>query len=205
MAYSPEGESRERVYQFVRSRLLEGSPPSVREVQAAMGYAAVESARRQLNQLVEEGRLVKDDGRHRAYRLPEQRTRRGERPVQVAVVGEIRAGLLQEAVEDARGTVVVQSRVPPDQLFALSVRGDSMEGAGIFEGDLVVVRRQARAEPGSIVVAMVEGAATVKTMRLARGKVVLEAANDAYEPLVFEPDDVEILGVVVELRRSYPG
>jgi len=202
MAYTPEGESRERIYQFMRSRLLEGVPPSVREVQEAMGFAAVESARRQLNQLVDEGRLVKEEGRHRGYRLPQQRGRRAGRAVQVAVVGEIRAGSLQEAVEDARGTVLVQSRFAPEELFALAVRGDSMIDAGILEGDIVIVRRQAKAEAGAIVVAMVDGEATVKTLRLRRGKVVLEPANAAYEPMVFAPHDVDILGVVIELRRT---
>ena len=72
MAHTPPGRTREKVFRFMRRRLMEGAPPTVREVQDAMGFAAVESARKQLDALVAEGRLAKTAGRARGYRLPPQ-------------------------------------------------------------------------------------------------------------------------------------
>ena len=70
MAFTPPGRTRERVYRYVRQRLLEGKPPSVRDVQRAMGFRAVQSAMEHLDKLVEEGRLQRASGRARSYRLP---------------------------------------------------------------------------------------------------------------------------------------
>ena len=72
MAHTPIGRTRERVFRFMRDRLLAGAPPTVREVQEAMGFGAVESARKQLEALVTEGRLAKTPGRARGYRLARQ-------------------------------------------------------------------------------------------------------------------------------------
>jgi repressor LexA len=76
-----------------------------------------------------------------------------------------------------------------------------MRDAGILDGDLVVVRRQPRAEDGTIVVAMVEDEATVKRLRLKRGRVELHPENPAYAPIVPEPASVRVIGKVVEVRR----
>ena len=83
------------MFRYVRDRLLAGAPPTVREVQDAMGFGAVESARKQLDALVAEGRLLKDPGRARSYRLPE--SREGERAVRVPLLGRVQAGALHEA------------------------------------------------------------------------------------------------------------
>lgn len=198
MAHTPPGVTREKVYRFVRDRLLAGRPPTVREVQAAMGFGAVESARKQLEALVAEGRLAKDAGRARGYRLPVDD---GEPAVRVPLLGEVQAGDLRTAVQDPDGFVVAESRHPPDELFALKVRGDSMVDAGIFAGDVVIVRRQQKVEPGTIVVALVDDEATVKRFKTRRNRVVLEPANEAYEPIVLDPKSVKILGRVLEVRR----
>jgi repressor LexA len=199
MAHTPPGVTREKVYRFVQDRLLAGAPPTVREVQDAMGFGAVESARKQLEALVAEGRLVKDPGRSRGYRLPAAFD--GDRAVRVPLLGQVQAGDLRTAIQEPDGFVFVESRHPADELFALRVRGDSMRDAGILDGDVVVVRRQPRAEAGQVVVALVGDEATVKTLRARRGKVVLEPANPDFEPIVVEPGAVRILGRVVEVRR----
>ena len=200
MAHTPPGRTRDRVYRFVRERLSAGRPPSVREVQAAFSFRAVESARAQLAALVAEGRLEKDAGA-RGWRLP---ARHGRTSL-VPVLGRVQAGALTEAVEDADGFVVVHSRAPQGDLFALHVRGDSMKDAAILDGDLVIVRRGARAQSGRIVVARIGGEATVKTLRLVRGRVELHAENPDFAPIVAAPDEVEILGEVVEVRRHLEG
>lgn len=201
MAHTPPGRTREKVFRFVRDRLLSGAPPTVREVQEAMGFAAVESARKQLDALVDEGRLHKTPGRSRGYRLT-RRDRGHGRTTAVPVVGEIQAGDLRTAVEDPKGYVVAETRFAPKELFALTVRGDSMAGAGILPGDLVIVRRQQKAESGDIVVALVDDEATVKTLRLRRGRAILEPQNPAYRP-ISPPrgQELRILGKVIEVRR----
>ena len=197
-------ESRERVYEYVRSRLLEGDPPTVRDVQRALGFRAVESARKHLDALVAEGRLEKVPGRARGYRLP-----RADRPTaspggsvaSVPLLGQVQAGDFQAAVEAPEGWVPVRTRIDAGDLFALRVRGDSMVEAGIFEGDIVVVRRQVEAESGDIVVALVGEEATVKTFRRRHGRVELHPANPRHPILVPEPSELRILGRVVEVRR----
>ncbi|MEM7202363.1 MAG: transcriptional repressor LexA [Planctomycetota bacterium] len=202
MAYSPPGQTRERVYRFVRDRLLAAAPPTVREVQEAMGFAAVESARKHLDALVAEGRLAKAAGRARGYSMP-----RGPAPTRVQVVpvlGRVQAGDLQAATEDPDGFVAVEAGrdVGEGGLFALRVQGDSMTGAAILDGDLVVVRQQATARSGDVVVALVGDEATVKTLRLKGRRAELHPANGRYRPIVPAPGELRLLGKVIEVRRS---
>lgn len=201
MAHTPPGRTREQVFAFVRERLLRGQPPTIRDVQQAMGFRAVESARSHLTALCGEGRLVREPGA-RGYRLPAMAASAPEGPtVLVPVIGEVQAGDLTTAVESPEGHIPVQTRYPPDELFALGVRGRSMVGAGILPGDLVVVRRQPSAEDGEIVVALVGDEATVKRLRRRRGRVELEPANPRFRPILVDPEAVTLLGKVIEVRR----
>ena len=204
----PPGQTRERVLAFVQERLLAGDPPSVREVQAAMGFRAVQSAQQHLDALVAEGRLAKaEGGQSRGYRLPGHRG--GAQIVaQVPILGRVQAGALTLAVEDVEGYVPatasslrVAGRSVRD-LFALRVRGESMTGAGILPGDLVLVRRQATARSGEIVVALVGEEATVKTLVVRGRRVELRPENPAFDPIVITPpQELVLLGKVIEVRR----
>ena len=112
------------------------------------------------------------------------------------------AGSLDLAVEELEGYLPMQSRHQADELFALRVSGESMTGAGILPGDLVVVRRQRTARSGEIVVALVGDEATVKRLHLRGKRVELQPANPDYEPIVVGPRELKLLGKVVEVRRS---
>jgi repressor LexA len=198
MGRTPAGQTREKVFRFVRDRLAGGRPPTVREVMEAFGFRSPQTAREHLDALLEEGRLKKEPGVARGFRLPG----RGEAPtVMVPLLGRVPAGPLDLAIEDLEGHLPVQTRRSPGELFSLRVRGDSMKDAGILNGDIVVVRRQPRADSGDIVVAMVGDEATVKRFRLKRGRIELHPENDAYPPIVPDPGDVKVLGKVVEVRR----
>jgi len=198
MGRTPAGQTREKVFRFVRDRLASGRPPTVREVMEAFGFRSPQTAREHLDGLVEGGRLKKDPGVARGFRLPG----RGEAPtVMVPLLGRVPAGPLDLAVEELEGHLPVQTRSRPGELFSLRVRGDSMKDAGIFDGDVVIVRRQPAASSGDIVVAMVGDEATVKRLRLKRGRVELHPENDAYAPIIPDPSDVKVLGKVVEVRR----
>ncbi len=121
------------------------------------------------------------------------------------VMGKIAAGVPISAIENQTRTVVV----PPDMLgrgehFALDVEGDSMINAGILDGDTVVIRRTDSANPGEIVVALVDDEeATLKRFRRKGASIALEAANPAYETRIFGPDRVRIQGRLVGLVRRY--
>ena len=200
MGRTPAGETREKVFAFVRDRLLAGQPPTVREVQEALGFRAVRTAQQHLERLVEEGRLVAGRHRARGYRLPG--SSEGARTVLAPVLGRVPAGALDTAVEDPDGYLPVDARgAAAGDLFALRVRGESMTGVGILPGDLVIVRRQPTARNGDLVVARVGDEATVKTFRSRGRRVELRPENPAFAPIVLDAGAVAILGKVVEVRR----
>ena len=200
MGRTPAGETRRKVFEFVRGRLLAGQAPTVREVQEALGFRAVRTARQHLERLVEDGRLVVDRHKARGYRLPG--AARALRTVLVPVLGRVPAGALEEAIEEADGYLPVDARgAAPGDLFALRVRGESMIGVGILPGDLVIVRRQPNADNGDIVVALVESEATVKTFRARGRQVELRSENPAFPPIVLDAAVLAILGKVIEVRR----
>ena len=127
------------------------------------------------------------------------------RPVAVPVMGRIAAGTPISAIQSRSHTI----HVPPEMLstgdhFALEVRGDSMIEAGIFEGDLALVRKTDTADTGDIVVALVdEEEATLKRLRKKGMSIALEAANPSYETRIFGPDRVRIQGKLVGIMRRY--
>ncbi len=200
MAHTPPGETRAQVLAFVREQILAGNPPTTREVQERFGFKAVQSARQHLEALVAAGRLAKDPGRSRGYRLPGA-AGGGARQL-VPILGRVHAGDLSEAIESSEGYLPVEGHAAGETLFALRVEGESMTGVGILPGDVVVVRRQEKARDGAIVVALVRDEATVKRLRLRGRRVELHAENPAFAPIIPAPGvEVRILGQVVEVRR----
>ena len=194
---TPAGETRERVYRFVRRQLEQGLPPTVREVQKALGFRAVQTAREHLEKLVAEGRLAKHTGKARGYYLPHQPRTSSFIPL----LGQIQAGGLNTAIENLEGYLPVDTADAQD-LFALRVQGESMKDAGILPGDMLIVRSQPTAASGDIVVALVDDEATVKTLRLHQQRVELHPENPAFQPMTFAPGEIAILGKVIEVRRS---
>jgi len=124
----------------------------------------------------------------------------------VPLIGRIAAGVPIEALENGPSQFGVPSSMlsSSGEHYALEVKGDSMIEAGIFEGDVVVVRRQDTADTGDIVVALIEDhEATLKRLRRKSGAIALEAANPAYETRLYRPDQVQIQGKMVGLIRTY--
>ena len=125
--------------------------------------------------------------------------------VRIPVLGRVPAGGPREAIEEVEGELLLDpDLVGEGEVFSLRVKGDSMTGAHICDGDHVVVRSQARAEEGEIVVAVIDGEATVKRFRRWKGKVRLEAANPAYPPIVVPAGapSFRIAGKVVGVYRK---
>lgn len=193
---------RDKVYQYVAERLRMGDPPTLREVQAHMGFKAVETARNHLEGLVAEGRLIRRGTASRSYALPPE-VWEASQSSRIPILGAVQAGALTLAVEEPEGYLEVERSRLGEELFALRVRGLSMVGAGILPGDMVIARRQSTADEGDIVVAMVLEEATVKRLRFSGRKVLLCPENPEFQPLRLRPDDVTVLGKVIEVRRFY--
>lgn len=198
MPRTPAGETRAKVHDFVRKRILLGEPPSVREVQDEFGFRSTATVREHLNALVESGALEQESGRDRGYRIPGAFL-----PGLAPVLGRVQAGSLTEAIEAPDGYVPVRADLV-DSTFALTVFGESMAGRGIHDGDVVLVQRGARFTQGDVVVALIGDQATVKTYTKVRSRIVLKAENPDYEDVVPDPDGpaFEILGRVYEVRRQ---
>jgi repressor LexA len=186
-----------------------GYPPSVREIGEAVGLSSPSSVHAQLEALEAKGYLRRDAAKPRAMELGrDPDTDLEQRPVSarnVPLVGEIAAGgpiLAEERVESVYP--LPRELVGEGQLFMLRVRGESMIEAGVFDGDLVVVREQPRVEQGEMCAALIDGEATVKFWRRDRsGQAFLDPANAAYSPIQVRPDqDASIMGKVVAVLRS---
>ncbi|NEX19438.1 repressor LexA [Thiorhodococcus mannitoliphagus] len=212
MGRTPAGQTRERVFKFMRDRLSAGRPPTVREVQEAFGFRSVQSAREHLEALVADGRLDKDPGKARGYRLGEcpggpSGGLKGRTPAApprlIPLLGRVSAGAFSLAVEDLEGYLPIEPdrAGADDALFGLRVRGESMRDAGILHGDIVVVRRQPKADDGAIVVALVGEEATVKRLRLREERIELHPENPDYPVMTPDPKQLEIVGRVIEVRR----
>lgn len=127
-------------------------------------------------------------------------------PVRVPVLGRVPAGDPREAVEEVEGELFLDpGLVGEGEIFSLRVKGDSMVEAHICDGDYVLVRSQAHANTGEIVVAVIDGEATVKRLRLHKGKIRLEAANPAYPPIIASAGSrpFRIAGKVVGVYRKF--
>lgn len=139
-------------------------------------------------------------------RVPANGDEDNMRPVAVPVMGRIAAGTPISAIQNRSHTI----HVPPEMLasngehFALEVRGDSMIEAGIFEGDLALIKKTDTADTGDIVVALVDDEeATLKRLRKKGMSIALEAANPSYETRIFGPDRVRVQGRLVGIFRRY--
>jgi repressor LexA len=186
-----------------------GVPPTVREIGERFGFTA-RAAFDHLRALERKGMLERRVTGKRASRtliLPSHKGARRPEPAGIPVVGRIAAGAPITAVENHEDTIPLR----PDWLgtggqdvFALRVRGESMIGAHIVDGDLVLVRKQETAGSGDIVAAMVDGEATVKRFGREGAAVVLRPEHPTMKPIVIEPGrgDFRILGKVVGIVRQ---
>ncbi len=183
----------EQVLNFIREFSAEnGYAPSIREICAGVGLRSTASVNYHLKNLQQKGMLtLGEKGRKRAIAAP-------QRPGQIPLIGTVTAGLPILALENREGTI---SWDGDPTCFALRVRGDSMINAGIFSGDVVVVRPQPTADDGQIVVARLEDEATVKRLRRRNGEIWLMPENEAYTPI--DGAYAQIVGVVKALVREY--
>ena len=214
---------------FINERLKEsGVPPSFEEMKEALDLKSKSGIHRLITALEERGFIRRLPNRARALevlKMPE-RGDAGRRPfspsviegslgkrteesdqsaVTIPVMGRIAAGTPISAIQEHTHSVSVSPEmIAGGEHYALEVKGDSMIEAGILDGDTVIIRRSDNAEPGEIVVALVDDEeATLKRFRRKGGSIALEAANPSYETRIFGPERVKLQGRLVGLTRRY--
>ena len=205
----PLSKMQQRIYDYLVECIRDqGYPPSVREIGEAVGLKSPSTVHFHLKHLEEAGVIEKGAGKGRAIALthpprpaaaapaPE------EEPVdRVPVVGDVAAGspiLAEECIDEY---LPFDTGGRSGEYFALRVRGESMLGAGILPGDLVVVHRQQTASNGEIVVALLGDEATVKRLSRRNGHVWLLPENENYSPI--DGDGASLLGKVSAVVRRY--
>ncbi len=203
---------------FIRTAVdRSGGAPTLRELCEHMGYSAIGSAQDLINALRKKGYLETPE-KQSARALFLTRRARVEQEIAdddpftfvIPCLGAVPAGDPREAIEDSIGTLRMSRTMfakplpAPESLFALRASGQSMMNAGILDGDWLVVKSCNDAPKGSIVVARVDGEATVKRlMRNARSGWFLKPENPEFEPIFAADDPFEIVGQVVALQRSF--
>jgi len=183
------------VLEFLRKRIADGIPPSIREICAEMGFKSTCTAHKYLRLLEEDGDIELVTGSNRGIRMVG--APKGE---SVPLVGTVAAGtpiLAQQNIED----YIMVDKAPAGELFALTVKGESMINVGIYDGDIIIVRQTPEARNGEIIVALIEDEATVKTFYNDGGRIRLQPENDTMDPIY--PESCAILGKVVRLIRNY--
>ncbi|AEB07080.1 SOS-response transcriptional repressor, LexA [Coriobacterium glomerans PW2] len=203
----------QQIYDFIRSYQLEkGYPPSVREMAAAVGLSSPSTVHAHLSALEDHGFIKRDATKPRALelfnedgssaKLAEVIEKPDRGSISLPLVGRVAAGMPILAEQNVEDTFTLPTEIATDSSsFILEVHGDSMIDAGILNGDYIVVREQSSAMNGEIIVAMIDSEATVKTFYKEPGRVRLQPANDAMEP-IYVTDPV-ILGKVVALMRRF--
>lgn len=182
---------------FIRGQVAqEHTSPTVREIAAAFGFRSPKAVTDHLKALERKGYIrARQPGRSRNIELIQG--------IGLPIIGRVAAGSPVEAIENTERVVEVPEamfRLKPDYL--LRVRGDSMINAGIFDNDLIAVKKQSVADPGQIVVARHDGDVTVKELQIDNGDVVLLPANAAYPPIRIPAEHVVIEGLYCGLVRG---
>jgi repressor LexA len=178
-----------------------GEPmPTLREICKTFGWASTATARDHLRALASKGKILLPGGRSRQIRVTGVRSGVTHLPF----IGSVVAGIPIESEENIERAIPVPSEwTTAGTHFVLRVVGDSMVGAGIFDGDYVVVRSQVEAKDNDIVVATVNGETTLKRLRRSGKTLTLIAENKKYRPIPVSTESSSMQGVVVGLLRSY--
>jgi len=195
------------VLQFIKESLVShGYPPSVREICEGVSLSSPATVHTHLSKLEEKGYISKADQKNRSIELlvDNEFAKKDERTVDVPLLGKVTAGNPIEAIErpDEFFSLPVNLIPRKKDIFTLEVSGESMINAGIKDGDIVIVQRQATANNKDMVVAMTEeNTVTLKTFYKESNYFRLQPENDTMDPIIL--DKVTILGIAIGLYRKF--
>ncbi|MCX5696069.1 MAG: transcriptional repressor LexA [Candidatus Omnitrophica bacterium] len=190
----------EKVLNFIRKKVGERLPPTIREIAGELGFKSTGTARDYLKALQQKGLVRRMNNKSRALELTERASCN-----KIPIIGTIMAGKPNLAYEEIQGYVDVDNlflgRLGFDDVFALKVKGDSMVNAGILEGDVAIIKKQPYAENNAIVAALLDdNEVTLKRLIRKSNKYHLEAANPNYPP-IFE--EFKVIGKLMTVIRKY--
>ncbi len=193
------------ILNFIKAEVKDkGYPPSVREIGEAVGLASSSTVHGHLERLEKKGFIRRDPTKPRAIEILTNEMEDYKVHVRkVPIIGKVTAGQPITAIENIEDYYPLPTNmIKDDDVYMLNIEGDSMIEAGIFNGDLVIVRKQPTANNGEIVVAMNEdGEATVKTFYKEKDHFRLQPENPALEPIILK--NVSILGKVIGVLRQF--
>jgi len=201
----------QKIYDFMKKETMKkGYPPTVREICTALDIKSTSTVHKDIARLETKGYIKKDPAKPRAIMFVDRSfdsyvanvDLSREEVLDIPVVGQIAAGMPITADENISGYFPVPAAYAKGENFMLTVKGDSMTGAGILDGDKILVRMTPEASNGEIVVAMIQGfesEATVKTFYREGNHVRLQPENDSFSPIIV--NDLQILGVVKGVFR----
>ncbi len=196
-------DKQSNILEFIKKNTKEsGFPPSVREIGENFGIT-VKGAYDHIKAIEKKGFITTQQNKSRAIVVVDK----GEEEVSaesitIPLVGRIAAGapiFAQENIENQLS--FPKAMLSNGEYFALSIKGDSMIEAGIFDNDIAIIRKQSSADNGDIIAALLDDEATLKTLNKTKGKVFLNPANKAYKPI--EANNVTVLGKLAAVFRKY--
>lgn len=193
------------ILSFVREFInKKGYPPAVREIGAAVGLSSSASVHNHLRRLQEIGFIIRDEAKPRALELTSDNDSwRNKEVVPVPLVGKVTAGIPILAVENVEETYPIPRDLIgcDEDVFMLSVSGDSMINAGILDHDYIIARKQNYANNGDIVVALIDNEeTTVKRYYRELRRIRLQPENDKYKPII-GGDNIQVIGKVISVFR----
>jgi repressor LexA len=202
MAYGRITQKQSEILDYIKTQILnKGYPPSVRDICEAVHLKSTSSVHAHLETLEKNGYIRRDPTKPRAIEIIDDNFNLTRREVvNVPLVGRVAAGEPILAVENVVSYFPIPSEyMPNEEVFMLTVKGDSMVNVGIFEGDNIIVSKANTAHNGEIVVALVDDSATVKRFYKEDGHIRLQPENDYMDPIIVP--DCQILGKVIGLVR----
>ena len=202
MAYGKISTKQREILEYIKQEILnKGYPPAVREICEAVGLKSTSSVHSHLETLEKNGYIRRDPTKPRAIEIIDDNFNLTRREVaNVPILGKVAAGQPLLAVENIENYFPIPVEfLPNTDTFMLTVKGESMINAGIFDGDKILVQSQSDARNGDIVVALVEDSATVKTFYKEDGYYRLQPENDTMDPIIVK--ECSILGNVFGIMR----
>lgn len=194
-------DKQQEILDFIKSELsAKGYPPSVREICNAVGLKSTSTVHGHLERLERKGFIRRDPTKPRAIEILDENAYQKE-IINVPIVGSVAAGQPILAVENIEDRFPIPADFFPikNDIFMLEVKGESMIGCGIMDGDYLIVEQKPTASNGDIVVALIDDSATVKRFYKEHGHIRLQPENPSMEPIVVE--DCTVLGKAIGLFR----
>ena len=203
MEYGKITEKQREILEYLKNQIInKGYPPAVREICEAVHLKSTSSVHSHLETLEKNGYIRRDPTKPRAIEIMDDSFNMIRKEiVNIPIIGRVAAGTPILAVENIESYFPVPAELIPagKETFILTVEGESMINAGIYDKDLLVVQKQETARNGDIVVALVDDSATVKTFYKENGHYRLQPENDTMDPIIV--NEVQVLGKVISLFR----